>query len=151
MRYNLNVEILWDYVLCTTTYQNLHDSWYGFFGVICYKCSRRGWKCDITSCLSSTQPRLGASKTQGKQFVTMATGGGGDLPVLTKYWSAKLAVHCPTLPLSAWLSTYGPKQKLLSCILYPLFSAVLQVQGGDSTTPPSWTIYSMHVDLRLAK
>jgi hypothetical protein len=83
---------------------------------------KEGWKCDITSCLSSTQPRLGASKTQGKQFVTMATGGGGDLPMLTKYWSAKLAVHCPTLPLSACLSTYGPRQKLLFCILYPLLS-----------------------------
>lgn len=35
--------------------------------------------------LSSTQARLGASKTQGKQFVTMATGVGGDLPMLTKY------------------------------------------------------------------
>jgi hypothetical protein len=49
----------------------------------------------------STQPRLGASKTQGKQFVTMATGGGGislcwlsiDLPGLLC-----IALPYPCLP-----------------------------------------------------
>lgn len=111
-------EILWDYVVCNGTCQNLHGRWYGFFGVICYKCGRRGG--NVTSHPVYTTK---ARRQQDSRQTICYHGNwrGWDSPMPTKYWSAKLAVHCPTLPLSAWLSTCGPKQNLLSCILYPLF------------------------------
>jgi hypothetical protein len=95
MHCNLTVEILWDYVVCTRTCM------VGDMDSLVLSVTNVEGGVEMWHHILSTQPRLGASKTQGKQFVTMATRGGGislcwlsiDLPGLLC-----IALPYPCLP-----------------------------------------------------